>query len=136
MTAGQSGSSKVPLTVKDFSESVESPRPISRKSPIHADGAPFSVPASVEGRLGGRGFRARPSYPDLFMLQPGFYGFEVEFPFRSNFPGGTPPQEPIVHVPGPHVQFLGYLVSVHSLIQISRLSGDSKSLPRLDDAAY
>jgi hypothetical protein len=127
MPAGEPRSTKVPLTVEDFPESVKSSRAVPRKSAIHADGAAFPVPAPVEHRLGGRGFRARAFYPDLFMLQPGPYGFEVEFPLRSNFPGGAPPQEPIVHVPGPHVQFFGYLVSVHCLFRNSQFIGRTKN---------
>ncbi len=106
MAAGDAGSSKVPFPFEDFTEGVEPSRFFRDESSVGTDGTAVTEPPPVEEPPGRFGEGLNPSDLYFFVLQPNGDLDRIEVPGSSNLPRRAAPQEPIVHIPGPDIEFL------------------------------
>ena len=127
VTAGNSGSPEMPSSFKNFSKTVETSSVVPLEPSVRTDRASRPKPAVVE-RGPWEGHTRLDSFDfDFFPLQPTQYSLKVEFPLHSNFSGRASSNEPIVNIPGLHIEFSGQFLSIHSLLRMKTLTAPSPS---------
>jgi len=113
MAAWNPGSPKMPFPLRYLPQGVYSSSFFCGEPPVNTNRAATFKPALIKRESRGRTLYLYWFYPYLPRLQPKFYPVEIELPSISKFSRWASPKEPVINIPGPHVQLSCQVGSIH-----------------------